>query len=92
MAALQIHALDEFSYRQSLIKFLKQHENPALAGVPDPANSIAGGLPPHYEEQNRVRSYNNTSHQVYAEPHTSTAIFIPVRLLFQIRTATRTTR
>ena len=50
MAALQIHALDEFSYRQSLIKFLKRMRTPHSLGSLIPANSIAGGLPPHYEE------------------------------------------
>lgn len=49
MAALQVHFLDELSYRQSLVSLLKPLENPSLAKVSDPANSTARGLQPHYD-------------------------------------------
>ena len=49
MAALNVHILDELSYRQSLVSLLKPLENPGLAQVSDPANATVRGLQPHYD-------------------------------------------
>lgn len=49
MAALQVHTLDEFTYRQNLLNFLKLEENRDLARISDVTNSAARDLQPHYD-------------------------------------------